>query len=101
MRQTLNIKDRLKNMMGPFVGVLIFFYFCVFIFQSVQAQEKIERSLVGLQTDLKTVSLQKSKIEHQVSLLKSQNLDSDYLDERSRETLGLAHPDEVILYGVF
>lgn len=101
MRQTLNIKDRLRNMTGPFVGVLIFFYFCVFIFQSVQVQEKIKLSLTGLQDDLRVVSLQRAKIEHQVSLLKSQNLDPDYLDERSRETLGLAHPDEVILYGIF
>jgi cell division protein FtsB len=35
--------------------------------------------------------------EHQVSLLRDDSLDPDLLDERARHSLGLAHPNEIVV----
>ncbi len=101
MMQTLNIKNRLKKIIVPFTGLLIFFYFFMFILQSIQAQTLIKKELLGLEKTSKAIFQEKNRLELQVSLLKSEHLDIDYLDERARDTLGLIHPDEIILYGVF
>ena len=36
--------------------------------------------------------------ERRVALLKSNSIDPDILDEKSREMLGLTHPNEVVVF---
>ena len=38
------------------------------------------------------------ELEAKVQGLQGQHIDPDLLDERARETLGLARPDEIIIY---
>lgn len=40
----------------------------------------------------------RSALEAKVNALHSQKIDPDLLDERARETLGLARPDEIIIF---
>jgi cell division protein FtsB len=40
----------------------------------------------------------RAELEAKVKALQAQHIDPDLLDERARETLGLARPDEIIIY---
>jgi cell division protein FtsB len=37
-------------------------------------------------------------LARQVRLLRPENLNRDMLDEQARRTLGLTHPDDVVIY---
>jgi len=37
-------------------------------------------------------------LSRRVDLLRPENLDRDMLDELARQTLGLAHPDDIVIY---
>ena len=41
---------------------------------------------------------EREKLEKRVDLLRPENLDLDMLEERARSVLGLAHPDELVIY---
>jgi len=45
----------------------------------------------------KTVDTRQT-LEHRVSLLRSKSLDPDLLEERARDVLGFAHPDDRVIY---
>ena len=57
-----------------------------------QLSQQIDRTSAELQDARAT----RMELEHRVSLLRSDGLDRDMLDERARVVLGLAHPDELI-----
>ena len=40
----------------------------------------------------------RERLRRRVELLHPEHLDPDMLDERARETLGLMHPDEVVVF---
>jgi cell division protein FtsB len=40
----------------------------------------------------------RQRLEARVSLLHPEHIDADMLDERARQVLGVAHPDDVIVY---
>ncbi|MFZ5836142.1 MAG: FtsB family cell division protein [Pseudomonadota bacterium] len=41
---------------------------------------------------------QREMLEHRVSLMRSQSLDPDLLEERARDVLGFAHPNDRVIY---
>jgi len=57
-----------------------------------QQIKRVESQIAVNRSELK-------RMEHRVALLRSNGLSRDMLDERSREVLGLAHPDELIILG--
>lgn len=40
----------------------------------------------------------RENLEHRVSLLRSKSLDPDLLEERARDVLGFAHPNDRVIY---
>ena len=38
------------------------------------------------------------KLAHRVALMRSDGLDPDLLDERVRDVLNLAHPDDLVIF---
>ena len=56
-----------------------------------QEKQKLADELAGLQST-------RTALERRVMLLKSNSIDPDILDEKSREMLGLIHPSEVVVF---
>ncbi len=54
---------------------------------------KIEK----LESKIAVTRAERTRLEHQVALLRSESLDADLVDETARHTLGLSHPDDVII----
>lgn len=84
----------------PVLGVCVVLYFA---YHAVQGDRGI-RSLLDYKSQVEKTQLQldrirskREKLEHRVSLLRSDNLDPDLLEERARYVLNLAHPDEIAI----
>jgi len=84
----------------PVLGVCVVLYFA---YHAVQGDRGI-RSLLDYESkvqettlQLKRIRFERQKLEHRVSLLRSDNLDPDLLEERVRAVLNLAYPNEVAI----
>jgi cell division protein FtsB len=80
---------------AAFVG-----YFAVNAFtgnHGLRAQQEIEHQLAQMQTDLTQVRTERAVWERRVSLLRSDKIDPDMLDERARALIGFADPRDITL----
>src|SRR5262245_33392050 len=81
-------------------AALIIGYFGVNAFSGnhgLKAREDLDRQSAELNGDLNRLKLERAEWERRVSLLKSDRLDPDMLDERVRAILNYAHPRDLTL----
>lgn len=64
--------------------------------RGLAAWSLLSQRIDRVEVELGAARAARERLEHQVSLLRSDGLDRDMLDERARIVLGLAHPDELI-----
>jgi cell division protein FtsB len=62
------------------------------------ARQDLDQQIAQLTSELATLKAERLKWERRVSLLKSESIDADMLDERTRAILNYADPRELILY---
>ncbi len=98
---SLEIRKRAKAGAGPILGILAVAYFSYHLvegdrglFAYLKLQHEIDRAEAAYQL----TENEKQALEKRVALLRPENLDTDMLEERSRDVLGLAHPDEIVIY---
>jgi cell division protein FtsB len=75
-------------------------YFAVNAFtgaHGLRAQKDLDQSLSRMQAELTRLKAERVLWERRVSLLRSDKIDPDMLDERARVLLGLADPRDVTL----
>ncbi|MFA6266139.1 MAG: septum formation initiator family protein [Pseudolabrys sp.] len=80
---------------AAFVG-----YFAVNAFtgnHGLRAQQEIEQQLALMQTELAQTKAERTLWERRVTLLQSEKIDPDMLDERARALLGFVDPRDVTL----
>ncbi|HXK53581.1 MAG TPA: septum formation initiator family protein [Hyphomicrobiales bacterium] len=58
---------------------------------------KLSREQAELREELAEVRATRLALDHRVSLLRPESLDPDMLDERSRASVNLAHPDDITI----
>lgn len=82
------------------VAALFIGYFAVNAFSGnhgLRAKQELDQQLDELTADLGRAQLERKQWERRVSLLRSDRLDPDLLDERARAELHYIHPREVTL----
>jgi cell division protein FtsB len=62
----------------------------------LNAQQELDQEIVALTAELIRLKQERSHVEQRVSLLRSDNLDPDMLDERIRAQLDYADPHELV-----
>lgn len=62
------------------------------------ARFRVEEEIVRLSAEHDAIVERRKALEERVSLLRSDAIDADMLDERARANLNLAHPDEIIIF---
>jgi cell division protein FtsB len=85
----------LYSLAAMFIG-----YFGVHAFtgnHGLRAQQQIEVEIVRLEGELSRLKRDRGNWEHRVSLLQSERLDPDMLDERARALLDYADPRDATL----
>ena len=95
------ITRRGRDLIAPTLLLLVAAYFA---YHTVQGQRgliayaRLDIEVERAEAELRTVSAERQAIESRVALLHPDHVEPDMLDEQTRRILGLAHPDEVIIY---
>ena len=63
----------------------------------LRAQQDLEQQLASMQHELAGLKAERGSWERRVSLLRSDRIDPDMLEERARALLGFADPRDLIL----
>ena len=82
------------------VAALIIGYFGLSAYtgaHGLKAKQDLAQQQASLTRDLERVIAERKRWEHRVSLLRSDNLDPDMLDERARVMLNYLHPRDLTL----
>lgn len=94
------LKRRAKDVVGPVLGFCAVGYFAYHsiegdrgLFALVRLSERIQEA----RAQLEELTAERKALEHRVSLLRSDHLDPDMLDERARIILNFARPDEIVI----
>jgi cell division protein FtsB len=66
--------------------------------RGLRAKQDIEQELAALGAELARLKAERAQWERRVSLLRSERLDPDMLDERARALLNLAHPHDLVFF---
>jgi cell division protein FtsB len=62
----------------------------------LNAQIELDQEIVALTSELARLKAERALAEQRVSLLRSESLDPDMLDERARFQLEVAHPRDLV-----
>lgn len=101
MELWLAIRRRGRALIAPALLLLLTAYFA---YHTVQGQRgliayaRLSLEVERAEAELRTVAGDKRAIEARVALLHPDHVEPDMLDEQTRRILGLAHPDEVVIY---
>lgn len=93
-----------RSSLAPLLAAALTLYFAWHAFQGdhgVFAKLRLERQAETLRKELDLTRSERQRLERRNDLMRSENLDSDMVEERVRDMLNYAHPDDVmILRGV-
>ena len=87
-------------MIVPIVGALFVCYFLVHAFhgdRGVLAWMHLQKQVAVAEVTLSETRSVRTAYDQRISLLRSEHLDADMLDERARIMAGLVRPDEFIV----
>lgn len=96
------LRRRLRNMIGPMIGLCAVAYFAYHTVEGdrgVLAWVQMKNEILEAELQLAKVSSERQAIEHRVLLLRPDHLDPDMLEERARIMLNMGRPDEVVVFG--
>jgi cell division protein FtsB len=94
------IRRRAGFIAGPILGVSLIGYFGYHLVQGERgllAWMRLSQEIKLAQAHLAELDGEKGVLEGRVSLMRSDHLDRDMLDERARATLNLAGPNEIVI----
>ncbi|MGE5147855.1 MAG: FtsB family cell division protein [Candidatus Eiseniibacteriota bacterium] len=95
------VRNRAKAIALPVLGVCLVVYFAIHIVQGDRgliALWQLHKQIEQADLALADVKAKRAVLEHRVQLLSAEHLDDDMLDERTREILNVARPDELVIY---
>ncbi len=95
------IKRRFLRLPAPAIGTLVVIYFGYHVVQGekgVIAYAQLASEVARVEASLAVRRAERARLEAKVALLGGDQLDADFLDEQVRRFLGLAHPDEVVVF---
>lgn len=90
----------LRRLVVPVLVLAVAAYFAHYALsgdRGLGARERVEARIAQAKTKLAEVTGERERLERRVNALKADHLDPDMLDERAREILNLARPDDVIV----
>ncbi len=76
---------------------MLIVYFFIYGMRSMQAKANLNVEISVLEQEYNLVHERRMGIESHVQLLQPDHVNPDFLDEKSREMLGLMHKDEIVI----
>ena len=100
MAVSAELKRRIRDAVAPALGLCIVGYFVYHTIEGDRglfAYVKLTAQLADARAQLDELAAERRTLEHRVSLLRSDHLDPDLLEERARLMLFMARPDEIVI----
>jgi len=101
MSVVLEIRRRGRQVAGSIFGLLLFSYFVLHAIEGdrgLLAWLQIRQQIVLAEAEQAAAAAERAGWEHRISLMQSEHLDADLLDERARLLTGLGREDELIIF---
>lgn len=76
---------------------LLIGYFFIYGMRSMQVKTGLDAEISVLEQEYSLVNERRVAIESHVELLQPDHVNPDFLDEKSREMLGLMHKDDIVI----
>ena len=93
-------KKRLQQALLSVLGALLVGYFLYHTIQGDRgwfAMMRMEHEVKSAEATLEVLRKDREALQHRTDLLRSESLDPDLLDEKSRELLNYSKPNEIII----
>lgn len=94
-------KSYLRPLIVPTIAIGFSAYFAWHAWHGafgIEARRDLERQTARVQSELDKLKAERVTLERRVALLRANSLESDMLDERVREILGFATPNDIVVY---
>lgn len=101
MHLPYDMRRRARGLIVPTLSTLVAVYFGYHAIQGDRgliAYSHYALEIKRVEAELAEIRAQRQHLAHQVSLLHPEHVDPDMLDEQVRRNLGLARPDEMIVF---
>jgi len=101
MSRAISLPMLAKRAAFPLVCLLLALYFAYHAIvgdYGLVARDKLQHQAAELGAELRELQALRRDLELHVSLMRPESLDPDMLDERARETLNLAHPNDITIF---
>jgi cell division protein FtsB len=101
MKLFVELRKRARHIIGPVLAATLFGYFA---YHAVQGERgllawlKLNQQVQETEANYSRIRAERLRLDARVRLLRPESLDPDLLDERARATLGVAHPDDVVIF---
>ena len=96
----MTVNKKLRHFVTPSLIALAIVYFAFYTLfgnRGLYRMYELEDQLVVAQAQHEEVIQERITLEQNVTLLKPNSLDLDMVDQRTREVLGYAHPDDIVI----
>ena len=94
-------KFSIRQVVVPFVSIVIMGYFTYHIFQGdrgIIAYFRLQQTVASHEKERAEQQVLREQLERRVYLLRPDSLDVDLLEERARAVLNFAHQDEIVIH---
>jgi cell division protein FtsB len=94
-------QSKLKPLLLPFGCLLVLGYFAYHAVEGdygLFALAKLNDRVASLEADLANARMERERLERHVSLMRSESLDKDMIDERARETLNMVDAKDIVIF---
>ena len=101
MQALYQLKDRARGLLWPGLCLLTAVYFGYHALQGDRgliAYAQTATEIKRMEAELASIRAERRHMEQRAALLHPDHVDPDMLDEQVRRILGLAHPDELIVF---
>lgn len=92
------MRVRVLTVLLVVLGLIAYFgYHMIAGDHGLRARAPMQQQVIMLEGELSGLKAVRSRLERDVALLRSDQLDPDMLDERARAILNLAHPHDLVV----
>ena len=94
------LRRRSRQVVFPVVGACVLGYFSYHTVQGERgllAFARLSQEVDRAEVTLDQLQSQRESVEHRVSLLRTDSLDLDLLEEQIRHMFNLGHPDDLVI----
>src|SRR3954447_4145987 len=94
------IRKRARYVAGPILGISLAAYFAYHLVEGERgliAWHRLSQQLKEARATQGAVRAERDALDRRVGLLRPEHLDRDMIDEKARETLNLAAPNDIVI----